>query len=148
MKYTYEGKTYNIPDAEIQKSMKMLDLTQDEAIEMWLDDHDITENEEQEELQAVASQVRIDHEAKADKPPRQSKPRTVVNLDEKKQLAADIEDFLKNSGLPFKTLIAEKKFIVAIGKEGFTIDLVHVTKKTLQKAGEIQDFAQENGVKW
>ena len=41
MKYTLKnGKVVNIPDKEIEQSMKVLELTKEEAIEMWLEDND------------------------------------------------------------------------------------------------------------
>ena len=66
MKYTLEnGKTVNIPDAEIEKNMKILELSKEEAIEMWLEDEGYLDNEEQIELQEKASKVRINLGASA-----------------------------------------------------------------------------------
>ena len=39
------GKKVKIPDVEIEKSMKALELTKDEAIEMWLEDEGYLDNE-------------------------------------------------------------------------------------------------------
>ena len=36
MKYTVNGKTMNIPNEELEKSMKALELTKEEAIQLWL----------------------------------------------------------------------------------------------------------------
>ena len=44
------GKNVIIPDKEIEQFIKSLDLTEEEAIQMWLDDHDYTTNAEVEEL--------------------------------------------------------------------------------------------------
>ena len=38
------GKSVHIPDAEIANSMAKLDLSKDEAIQMWLEDNDYCEN--------------------------------------------------------------------------------------------------------
>ena len=38
MIYNFNGKNINIPDKEIEKAMKSLELTKEEAIEMWLED--------------------------------------------------------------------------------------------------------------
>ena len=52
MRYTLpNGKNVNIPDEEIKKSMKALDLTKEDAIQMWLEDNDYEVNEELEELE-------------------------------------------------------------------------------------------------
>ena len=58
MKYDFKGRTINIPDEEIEKNMKVLDISKDEAIEMWLDDNDYTENEVVEELTKKAKEVK------------------------------------------------------------------------------------------
>lgn len=50
MKYNYKGKVINIPDEEIQKSMEVLELSQEEAIQMYLEDEGFEVNEEQEQL--------------------------------------------------------------------------------------------------
>lgn len=50
MKYQIKNKEINIPDKEIENLMKTLDLTEQEAIETWLDDNDYTTNEQVEEL--------------------------------------------------------------------------------------------------
>ena len=60
------GKSINIPDDKIKNNMKLLDITEKEAIEMWLDDNDITVNKEQEELNNKAKNVKIDHGASAE----------------------------------------------------------------------------------
>ena len=50
MKYNFNGKDINIPDNEIKVLMKTLELTEQEAIETWLDDNDYTTNEQVQEL--------------------------------------------------------------------------------------------------
>ncbi len=58
MKYNFNGKVLNIPDAEIEKNMKALEISRDEAIEMWLDDNDYIENEEAEALTEKAKVIK------------------------------------------------------------------------------------------
>ena len=50
MIYEFKGKKIKIPDEDIKNYMKTLDLTEEEAIETWLDDEGYTENEEVEVL--------------------------------------------------------------------------------------------------
>ena len=46
MKYTLEnGKVVNIPDNEIEYNMKTLELSKEEAIDLWLEDNDYQVNE-------------------------------------------------------------------------------------------------------
>ena len=64
MTYNLNGKNIRIPDAEIDKSMKLLDLSHDEAVQMWLEDEGYLENEVVKELTAKAKVNKINHEAK------------------------------------------------------------------------------------
>ena len=98
MRYEINGKWVNIPDQEIEKSMKLLDLTKEEAIEMWLEDEGYLDNEEQNELTQKAKESGIlntIHGAKADKEKKATKPRTVKISDEKQELFANILENLK-----------------------------------------------------
>ena len=69
MKYDFNGKILNIPEAELDKSVKCLGISREEAIQLWLDDNDYTINETVEELSEKAKKNRITgtiHQAKAD----------------------------------------------------------------------------------
>lgn len=86
MKYTLDnGKVINIPDEEITKGIELLGLSKDESIQMYLDDNGYTENDEQIALDDIASNVKIDHDARAVREPRKkpTAPRTYVNSKEK-----------------------------------------------------------------
>lgn len=148
MQYNFNGKILNIPDAEIKQNMDLLDMSKEEAIEMWLDDNGYTENEEQNELDIVASAVKIDHGAKAEKERKKNKPRTVKIPPGKTELFTKIKELFEDFDLPFKVLTDNQKFLLVLEKEAYTVNLTHVTKKTLDKGGEITDFATEHGVKW
>ena len=59
MKHTLpNGKTVNIPDAEIEKNMKALEISKEEAIDMWLFDNDYEDNEEVDEMTVKAKAVK------------------------------------------------------------------------------------------
>ena len=92
MKYDLNGKTVNIPDAEITNLATKLELTKEEAIELWLDDNGYTDNEEQEELENKAKKERIDAGAGTKKRERakETKPRVVKVSDEKTALFESI----------------------------------------------------------
>jgi hypothetical protein len=134
MKYTLEnGKTVNIPDSEITNNMKLLELTREEAIQLWLEDNDYEENEEQAELDAKAKKVKIDHGAHADKPRKKSeKPRTVKVSDAKKEFFSALSQFLSEfsaeNGAEMAVLKENKLFQVAFGGEIFKIDLIQQRK--------------------
>lgn len=81
MRYTLEnGKTINIADKEIENYIKTLDLSKDEAIQMYLEDEGYLENEEQEILCQKAKENRVTatvHQAKADAPKRKTQKERV-----------------------------------------------------------------------
>ena len=93
MRYTLEnGKSVNIPDAEIEKNMKLLEISKEDAIEMWLEDEGYLDNEEQNELDEKAKKVKINHGASAiDKTEKkEKKPREIKVSDEKQALFGEI----------------------------------------------------------
>lgn len=134
MRYTLEnGKTINIPDKEIENHMKILELSKEEAIQLWLEDNDYEINEEQEELDAKAKKVKIQHDATSTQPRKKSeKPRTVKVSDAKKeffvQLSQFLNDFSAENGATCTVLKENKLFQVAYGGEIFKIDLIQTRK--------------------
>lgn len=145
---TEDGKTVRIPDEDIKRMMDSLGMSKEEAIDLWLCDNDYEEDEEQNELDIVASAVKIDHGAKAEGERKKNKPRTVKIPPGKTELFTRIKELFEDFDLPFKVLTENQKFLLVLEKEAYTINLTHVTKKTLNKGGEITDFATEHGVKW
>lgn len=127
MKYNFNGKSVNIPDAELQKSMKLLGMTKEEAIELWLEDEGYLDNEEQNELEQKAKDNKITatiHGAGGEKK-KQSKPKTVKVSDEKRVLFSQIEGFLKNYTTHEVEILKENKLIqVKFGEKVFKIDLI------------------------
>ena len=128
MRYTLpNNKTINIPDDEIKKSMKALDLSKEDAIQMWLEDNDYEVNEEQAELDAKAKKVKIDHGASAvDKTEKkEKKPRPKVASDEKKELFDEIFSNLQDVYKQNAQIVKENKLItVKIGEKVFKVDLI------------------------
>jgi len=99
MKYQLnDKKTINIPDEEIKKSMEILDLTEEEAIQMYLEDEGYIKNEEVERLTKKAKENKADkivvrskvENTKAERPPKENPV--------KEQLIKDIYNFLKENG--------------------------------------------------
>lgn len=132
MKYTLEnGKTINIPDKEIENSMKSLELTKEEAIEMWLEDEGYLDNEEQNELDSKAKKVKIDHGASAiDKTQKkEKKPREIKVSDEKQTLFGEIVEKLAETGRNYEILKENKLICVKIGEKTFKIDLIETRQK-------------------
>lgn len=130
MKYQLGNKIINIPDADIQNFMKSLDLSKEEAIQMWLEDNDYEVNEEQAELDAKAKKVKIDHGASAvDKTKKEKKPRPKVASDEKKELFDEIFSNLSDVyGQNARIEKENKLIIVKIGDKEFKLDLIETRK--------------------
>ena len=131
---TYElGKRkIRIPDEDINKYMKNHGLTQDEAIQVWLEDEGYLENEEQEILETKAKENRITatiHEAGNKVKRKRSTPRTVKVSDEKQQLFTEITETLEVSCLEFEILKENKLIQVKIGEKIFKIDVIEQRTK-------------------
>ena len=129
MKYTVNGKSVNIPNEELEKSMKLLELTRDEAIQLWLEDNGFEDNEEQTALEEKAKKVKVNHGAGESGKAKNSKPRTVVVSDEKKELFDEI--FINLADVYGENAKIEKEnklIIVKIGEKTFKIDLIEQRK--------------------
>lgn len=129
MVYNHCGKTLTIPDKEIANSMKMLELSENEAIQMWLEDNGYELNEEQEELDEKAKKVKIKMGAKAEKSENKpKKPRTVIVSDEKVEIFQKIVDFLEEN---YEISVEKPNKLVKIYKNGkeFKLDLVETRQK-------------------
>lgn len=131
MKYQLNSKVIIIPDSEIENFMKSLDLTKEEAVQMWLEDNDYEVNEEQEALDSKAKKVKIDHGASAvDKTQKEKKPRPKVASDEKKELFDEIfSDLFNVYGENAKIEKENKLIIVKIGEKTFKVDIIEQRAK-------------------
>lgn len=137
MKYTFENKTYNIPNEEIDKLTESLDISIAEACEMWLSDHDMIVNETVEELTKNAQKNRVTgtiHNAKGEK--KERKPREKKENPLKKQIISAIcigfndENWLYNENIDSFVVENNEKYInLTIGNREFTINLVEHRKK-------------------
>ena len=124
MKYEFNGKTLNIPDALIEKNMKVLELTKEEAIEMWLEDEGYLENEEVEALTKKAKENKaVDHGAKADKPRKQVKRERKPDV-EKEKIIEILANYLKNEGFDAEITNKSKLIEFVVGENHYKLDLV------------------------
>lgn len=135
MRYDFNGKMVNIPDQEIEKAMKNLNLSKDEAIEMWLEDEGYIDNPEQLELCQKAKDNKITatiHQASGDRPKKQSKPKTVKVSDEKQALftllEVTLDDYCKEMGGKRTILNPNKLIQVELNGKTFKIDLIEQRK--------------------
>ena len=133
MKYTYNGKEFNIPDSEVDKAMEKLDCSLAEACEMYLSDHDLITDETVEELTKNATKNRITatiHDAKGEKKPR--KAREKKENPQKKEIIQYIYDCLRvkyNINCLISVTNPEKYIDLTIDGREFTVNLVEHRKK-------------------
>lgn len=96
MVYNLNGKNIKIPDEEIKKNMEILDLSEEEAIQLYLEDEGYLENEEVAELTKKAKDSGIMstiHGAKAEKPKAKVERERKENPT-KERIIAEIGKFL------------------------------------------------------
>ena len=130
MTYEKDGKRYTIPNEEIEKLQAKLKIPFGEAVEVWLTDHDLEENEEQVLLDKKAAAVERDKVSTGKR--KQTKPRTVKISDEKQALFQSILENIDRCEYVERenvTVLKENKLIeVKIGEKTFKIDIIEQRK--------------------
>ena len=141
MKYELDGRIINIPDKDLERLQKSLNISQEEAISTWLVDEEYISDETVEELTEKAKKNHITgtiHGAKAENSQKKErKPREKKENPLKKQIIAGIHDyFLDEIGHIFPkdttiTIKNDEKYIdLCVNGLEFTINLVqHRPKK-------------------
>lgn len=125
MNYVLEnGKTVRIPDAEIENNMELLDISREEAIQMWLEDNNLQTNEVVEELTQKAKENKVNRGAKSDAPRKKKKAPERKPDTEKEDLIEKLANFLTNEG--FDAEITNKSKIIEFdfGGNHFKLDLI------------------------
>ena len=122
MTYNLNGKVIRIPDADIEKSMKLLKLSHDEAVQMWLEDEGYLENEVVEELTAKAKENKVGHDAKTDKP--RKKTERVRKVDEEKKYLLNLLISAINTENCVDTVKNEAEFSFTFGENSYSVKLI------------------------
>lgn len=121
------GKTFVIPNEEINNLQTKLKISRPEAADVWLTDHGYTKNEIQELLNAKAGKVAKDKvTTEKSKAPR--KPRTVKISEEKQMLFKYILGGLVNDFANVEVLTENKLISVEIDGKKFKIDITECRK--------------------
>ena len=118
------------PDEKwIKSTMKALDLTREEAIEMWMDDHDIDQGKakdfdlDPEKQKIVKVMTKAGGKARA----KETKPRERKPNDEKRTIIQDLNDFLVNSCQDYINLVeivnVEREITFKIGENAYSLTL-------------------------
>lgn len=126
--YNFNGKTLRIPDDELAHNMKVLELSKEEAIQMWLEDEGYLDNDEQLELDKKAKESKVTatiHKASAvDKTQKKTqKERTRKENPTKEMIIREIAALLPKFAENIEVLNAGKLISFSIGTEKYEIDL-------------------------
>lgn len=125
MTYNLNGKNIRIPDSEIETNCRILGITKDEAIQMYLEDEGYLENAYVEELTAKAKAAKISHDAKSEKPRKNAgKPRERKPDEEKERLIKIIESALNDEGIAATATNKSKIIEFTIEDRHYKVDLI------------------------
>ena len=128
------NKNVNVPDKELDNLMKTLDLSQDEALDLWLTDNDYVNNPEIEELTKKAKVNKTTQIHAGDKTKRAKTERKPTENPLKQQIIEDIYYFLldrypelnhNNINITNKTKLIE----FSLQNRQFKLDLVEKRAK-------------------
>lgn len=128
MVYTLpNGKQVKIPDSEIANNMKVLELTKEEAIQMWLEDEGYEENEEQEQLTQKAKENKITatiHDAQSDTAQKKGRKKGERKEDpDKEMIISELSGFLGNLVENVQVLNVGKLISFSFNGENYELDL-------------------------
>lgn len=132
MVYDLKGKQIKIPDEEIRKNMRILEITEPEAIQMYLEDEGYLQNTEVEQLSQKAKDNKIMstiHKAKAEKP-RVKTIREPKANPLKAEIIEKIAELIKNE-YDYKAKVTNSTKIIEFTCENreFKLDLIEKRKK-------------------
>ena len=123
-----DGKVVNIPNAELNQLTRALRCTRQEAVDVWLCDHDYIDNPEEQALTAKAKENRITatiHEARAETKPKTQRERVVKEDKVKESIVQAVADLLPSLGA--EDVVIEKKgklITFQVGEDKFKFDLI------------------------
>lgn len=124
MIYELNGKNIRIPDEEIKKNMQILEISQKEAVQMYLEDEGYIENEVVEELTKKAKEngtAKI--KAKSDKV-RKPVKRERKPDEEKEKVIEILQNALKNAGIAAEITNKSKIIEFSIENNHYKLDLI------------------------
>lgn len=123
------NKKINIPDEILKQYMETLELTEDDAIALYLEEEGYIENKELIELEEKAKKNKINHgvEQKTRKK-REYSPKTNEN---KQFLIKNIAEFLENIGVIDNISIENSQKIITFeyNQKKFKLDLIETREK-------------------
>lgn len=127
MKYKIENKEINIPDEVIDNYVDTLEVSIDEAIQIYLEDEGYKENEEVEALTKKAKENRITatiHEAKAENKTRAKRTVEKKANPDKEMLITTFAEALANIGIAASVVNNTKLIEFNYNGKQFKLDLI------------------------
>jgi len=118
-----------IPDEWIDKQCELLDISIQEAVDMYLADNGVVENSEQNELDTKAKKVKINHGATESKERKKVERKREPNETKRAIISSLINAINEIEGVENAKITNVEKYIdFAIGDRTFTINLVEHRK--------------------
>lgn len=128
-----EKKEVRIPDTDIERLVKTMQIDKEDAIQIWLEDEGYLINEEQEQLNQKAKENKSHKIAKAErKAPivlKNKKERVVKENPIKEMVIAEIAKILPNFATDINIENKAKIITFRIGDEEYKLDLIQKRKK-------------------
>lgn len=142
MIYDFNGKKIKMDDTYLEKNMRILGITKEEAIQQFLEDEGYLENAEQQALMEKTKGMRLHENGKGTK--ERKKREAVKKVDPTKKAIIDylfhalneISDIQVSPEVKVDNLVIEndqKLISFTVGDESFTLDLVKHNKKKKAK---------------
>lgn len=121
-----KGKKINIKEEEITKLMKTLEITEEEAIDTWLFDHDYVNNEQAQILIDKAKVNKTDKLYVNDKTKRKPVERVVKTNPTKEKIIDIMASALRNELMPELIQITNKSKLIEFTYNGkqYKLDLI------------------------
>ena len=133
MTITVNGKVIRIKDQEVEKIAAGLDITNQEAIQVWLEDNGYLENAEQVQLDTKAKSNRITatiHQAKAINTKKTQRERVLKDDPTKENIIKCIKALLEEKGCEKVEILNKTKLIsFTLGGDTFKLDLIRQRNK-------------------
>lgn len=125
-----KGKKVNIKEEEITKLMETLEITEDEAIDTWLFDHDYVNNEQAQILIDKAKVNKTDKLYVNDKTKRKPVERVVKTNPTKEKIIDIMASALRNELMPELMQITNKSKLIEFTYNGKQYKLDLIEKRT------------------
>lgn len=138
MRVEINGIKKNVPDVDVQRIMQGLQVSQAEAIQIWMEDEGILVNSEQEQLEQKAKDsgvMRTIHGAISQKvvdkrmSDTPTAKKTVKDNPDKRQIITDIAELLTNMGANVNIENPTKVVTFIYKNNPYKIDLTATRKK-------------------